>query len=53
MNVYNKLADLVRAFNSIELFASEIEALADYTEEVETLDELVDYFQTELDYANE
>lgn len=53
MNVYEKLANLVRAFDSIDLLATEIESLVDHTEEVETLDEFVDFLQTELEYANE
>ena len=53
MNVYEKLANLVRTFDSINFLASEIESLVDHTEKVETLDELVDFLQTELEYANE
>lgn len=53
MNIYEKLANLVRAFDSIDLLASEIESLVDHTETVETIDELVDFLQTELEYANE
>lgn len=53
MNIYEKLANLVRAFDSIDLLASEIESLVDYTEEVDTIDDLVDFLQTELEYANE
>ena len=53
MNVYEKLANLVRAFDSVDFLASEIESLVDHTEKVETLDELVDFLQLELEYANE
>lgn len=53
MNIYKKLADLVKAFDSVDLLASEIESLVDHTEKVETLDELVEFLQTELEYANE
>ena len=40
MNVYEKLANLVRTFDSVDFLASEIESLVDHTEKVETLDEL-------------
>ena len=53
MSIYKKLADLVRAFDSIDFLATEIESLEDHTEVVETIDELVDFLQTELEYANE
>lgn len=53
MNIYKKLANLVKTFDSVNLLASEIESLADHTEKVETLDELVDFLQIELEYANE
>ncbi len=43
MNIYEKLANLVRAFDSIDLLANEIESLVDHTEKVETIDELVDF----------
>lgn len=52
MNIYEKLADLVRKFDSIDLLANEIETLITYPEEVDTIDELVDFLQTELEYAN-
>ena len=53
MNIYKKLADLVRTFDSIDLLATEIESLEDHIEAVETVDDLVDFLQTELEYANE
>ncbi len=52
MNIYEKLADLIKKFDDVDLLAAEIVSLTDSTEKVETLDELVDFLQTELEYAN-
>lgn len=52
-NIYTRLADLIRAFDDIRLLAQEIESLADSAEGIETLDELADFLQDELQYASE
>lgn len=52
MNIYKRLAELIRIFDNIELLAAEIESLVENAD-VKTLDELADFLQTELEYANE
>lgn len=49
---YKALADVVRKFEDIELLAQEIESLVDMPE-VQTVDDLTEFLETELSYAEE
>lgn len=48
---YKALANVIRKFEDIELLAHEIESLVDMPE-VETVDDLTEFLETELSYAD-
>lgn len=48
--MYQRLADVVRRFDDIELLAQEIESIEE-SQEIETVDELTDFLEDELQYV--
>lgn len=48
---YKALAEVVRRFDNVELLAAEIESLQDNMTEVETIDDLTEVLEDELDYC--
>lgn len=46
-----ELAKVIGKFTSIELLVAEIQAVADEKQDMETIEELVDYLEDELEYA--
>lgn len=48
---YKALAEVVRKFANTELLAAEIESLQNNMEEIETIDDLTDFLEDELDYS--
>lgn len=48
---YKALAAVVRKFANIELLAAELETLQDSQLEVETIDDLTEFLEDELDYS--
>lgn len=49
---YKKLAEIIRRFSNNELLALEIESLTDISD-VETIDDLSDFLEEELNWAGQ
>lgn len=48
---FKRLADVIRRFEEIDFLASEIETLTS-NRDVETVDDLTEFLEDELNYAN-
>ena len=48
---YKALAEVIRKFENVELLAAEIESLHENMIEVETVDNLTEFLEDELDYS--
>jgi hypothetical protein len=50
---YKALAEVIRRFESLELLAIEIETLENGELDIDTVDDLTEFLQDELDYSCE
>lgn len=54
MDEYKRLAEVIRKFGNTEFLACSIENITeDQSRDIESIDDLADFLEDELDYANE
>ena len=49
----NKLADVIERFANMEMLVNELRAIDDGYNEIETIEDLIDYLEDELEYSRE
>ncbi len=49
----SKLADIIERFANMEMLVNELRAIDDGYNEIETIEDLIDYLEDELEYSRE
>lgn len=49
----NELADVIERFESMEMLINELRAIDDGYSDIETIEDLIDYLEDELEYSRE